>query len=658
MSLVDGHYRDVLARLSRRGVRISIYYRKQKWLDVDEFRTALEEAGVTATLGALPASAHDSVEGLGLHLRELGNVLRYAHPDYEGMTNLTERSFEKKSPGVQRWARRFMWMGRRPAHIAARIAGALQREVPASRAATKFIRETAPTAVAAAPVHYVPVLVDYLKAAAEQGISTATWVQSWDNLTNKGLLHFTPDRVFVWNQSQAAELARYHGIAADHVMTTGAQTFDHWFTGAPLLDRQTFCSEMGLDPGKPIILYLASSKQIAPDEPVFFRAWLDAVRSSDDEVLRSASVLVRPHPTMLEPWLAANFESEPGIALSPATHRDRLNSDEFREQYRNELHHCTVAFGVNTSGAIDAAIFGKPVCTVEAPELFQGQRGTVHFHHLVREDGPLLRASTTLHEHVDVLSSLIRREPYARDPQSEAFVADFIRPHGPDVIPAEVFANEMEALCHRWSSVEPRGRLRRARRRLIARCALILGAPLETDPFQHVFVHVLASIVVRTAKLRRRIAASIRKMIGVRVAVGTYKGARRLLVLAASTPADLPSNGTAPVPALVQNGHPENGHVTPDEPKREPRDGKAVTHLKSELEKVTEALAVLEARLDLVDGRQRGYSKLRRAFDKLDEQEPDAEQPEEKKKKRLSPEKKDRRAIKKELWRLERRRNG
>ena len=79
----------------------------------------------------------------------------------------------------------------------------------------------------------VPALVEYLKAGASSGLGTAIWVQSWDNLTNKGLLHFVPDRVFVWNESQLAELSRYHGVDADHACVTGAQTFDHWFGGDP-----------------------------------------------------------------------------------------------------------------------------------------------------------------------------------------------------------------------------------------------------------------------------------------------------------------------------------------------------------------------------------------------------------------------------------------
>ena len=310
-------------------------------------------------------------------------------------------------------------------------------------------------------------------------LGTAIWVQSWDNLTNKGLLHFVPDRVFVWNESQLAELSRYHGVEADHVCVTGAQTFDHWFGGDPPVERREFCASLGIDPERPIILYLASSRGIAPDEPAFFARWLAAVRGSDDPVVNTASVLLRPHPTLGSVWHARRFDREPGVAVSPATLRDRLNSDPFREQYRAELHHATLAFGINTSGQIDAAIFGKPVCTVELPELFHGQQGTVHFEHLARGERSLLRTASSLDEHLVDLGELVRRDPYAQDPRSADFIKAFVRPHGLDSQPTEVFVDAMVGLCRSRSQLAPLAREERVVGRFALALAAIVGLTLS-----------------------------------------------------------------------------------------------------------------------------------------------------------------------------------
>ena len=331
-------------------------------------------------------------------------------------------------------------------------------------------------------------------------------MQSWDNLTNKGLMHFTPDRVFVWNDSQVSELERYHGISANHVCVTGAQTFDHWFSDQPIAGRDEFCAELGVDPGQPIVLYLASSKQIAPDEPSFFADWLRAVRQAPDRRLHSATILVRPHPTLAKQWHAHGFEREPGVVLSPSTLSDQINGDAFRARYRAELHHASIAVGINTSGLIDAAIFGKPAFAVELEELFHGQRGTIHFELLARPEGGLLRTATSLDEHVEALAGAIGRDTYAQDEKSMSFVRTFVRPRGFDVRPTDVFVGEMLDLLKSTSTVLPARGSRGTLGAVIARSAVLVGAPLEEHPFESVVEHFVKK---RLRKQSRRLAYGI-----------------------------------------------------------------------------------------------------------------------------------------------------
>jgi hypothetical protein len=447
LALLRGHYEGVITRLVRAGVHVSIRYLKDSSLSVAEYSATLREQGVEIDARAAPRRSRRPSDVFALRLRELGNILRYSHPDYAGKVVLAERALEKTGAGAQFWGRAIRRLGPRLAMRVARLVARLESTLPAPTYASDLLAEERPDVVAVVPVIRAPVLVDYLKAALEQGVGTSIWVQSWDNLTNKGLLHFAPDKVFVWNESQRAELSRYHRVGAGRVCVTGAQTFDHWFSGGAVLDRSEFCAELGVDPDRPIILYLASSKGIAPEEPTFFARWLEAVRSSDDPVLRSATVLLRPHPTLAEAWHSHHFDQQPGVVVSPATIRDQLNSNAFREQYRTELHHSSLVFGINTSGVIDAAIFGKPAFTVELPELFHGQKGTVHFDHLAESTTGLLRTASSLHEHVTMLSQFVNRDPYEHDDRAVAFIRMFVRPGGRDSQPAELFVEELLALC-------------------------------------------------------------------------------------------------------------------------------------------------------------------------------------------------------------------
>jgi hypothetical protein len=469
------HYEDVIATLAQSGVDVSVRYVREKNLSAEDYRETLLAHGCDVELNRLPPDKREPGALLALRLRQLANVLRYYHPDYRGREWLREFWFSKAEAGPARWARRIGRLGSGPAILATRLAAGADRVVPPTKQAQKILARERADAVVAVGALWMPEFADFLKAAAWRSLPTAHWVQSWDNLTNKGLLHFTPDRVFVWNAVQRDELARYHHIPERTVYVTGAQTFDYWFDGDAPSSRDEFCSQIGLDPAQPIILYLASSRQIEPPPADFFLRWLDAVRSSGDQALEAAGVLVRPHPTLVRPWL--DFErSHPGLRVSPSSAEAPVNSREYRHRFRNELYHASVAVGLNTSGMIDAAILGKPVCTVELPDLPNRQRGTIHFEYLVTVGGGFVRTATNLDEHVDTLARLVSKDPYEPDERSAQFVEAFVRPLGLDVTPAAVFSEEMLRLIGGRSHVGSPSSLGRTVGQLIDRAARLLVA--------------------------------------------------------------------------------------------------------------------------------------------------------------------------------------
>ncbi len=482
LALLRGHYDDVIAALDRAGVSVRIRYVNDGALSADSYKADLARRESTVEVEQLPRIESDAGELLALRLRQLANLLRFYHRDYRGREWLREVKFARAAAGPRRWARRFGYLGSRASLLAIRVVASVDRVLPAARPAQALLAEERPDAVVAVPVIRTPQFVDYLKAAAAQGIPTISWIQSWDNLSSKGLLHFVPDRVFVWNEVQRAELARYHHIPESRVCITGAQTFDHWFSDERPLDRREWCAGKGFDPEEPIILYLVSSRQIEPSPAAFFLRWLGAIRSSGIPALETASVLVRPHPTEVGPWRGLE-QQHPRLAVSPSTDEALINSPLFRSRYRNELHHCSVAVALNTSGMIDAAIFGKPVCTAELPEFAFGQRGTVHFEYLTTSNGPL-RTAGTLQEHVAVLARLVERDPYELDERSMSFVRTFVRPFGTEVSGAAVFSEEMLRLLEAPSGVRTPGPTGRAVGRLLGRVAPVLGMPLEAQPFE------------------------------------------------------------------------------------------------------------------------------------------------------------------------------
>src|SRR5581483_2349612 len=141
-----------------------------------------------------------------------------------------------------------------------RAAARLEHAIPTSPEIDRYIRDRKPDVVVATPVvNRASTQVDLLKSARRLGIPAATLVASWDNLTNKGLLKWVPERVFVWNEQQRREAIELHGIPPDRVVATGAPLFDRWFERRPSTDRAEFLGRVGLDPATPYVLYTCSN---------------------------------------------------------------------------------------------------------------------------------------------------------------------------------------------------------------------------------------------------------------------------------------------------------------------------------------------------------------------------------------------------------------
>jgi hypothetical protein len=273
---------------------------------------------------------------------------------------------------------------------------------------------------------------DVIKAARTLGIPSLLLVWSWDNLSSKAVLHEHPDRVLVWNRLQAREAVELHGVPDSHVAVVGAANFDRFF-------EQVEASRHPSPEERKTIAYVGSSKNVAPDEPAIFAAWLAAVRAAEDPRLREALVRVRPYPGGL-PW--RRWEPPP----DPLVLAERWSKEE-HDRLAQLLLDADVVVALNTSAEIEAAIAGRPVVTFRAGPEAPGQEGSVHFQYLLERHGGFVIDSSDLDAHVDTLSSVLDGE-FDSD-RLRDFVGEFVRPNGLDVaVSPLVAANICELAAH------------------------------------------------------------------------------------------------------------------------------------------------------------------------------------------------------------------
>jgi hypothetical protein len=372
------------------------------------------------------------------------DYVRFVHRRYVDAPKLRLRNISR-APRVIRW------MTSPPAstlglHLP--VQTALQwteRHLPLSdRIRSFFEREAADVLVLASLTVSRSSAMDQLKVARALGIPTIAAIQSWDHLSSKAPLHIAPDATLVWNDVQKREAVEMHGLPAESVVVTGAQCYDQCFIYEPSRPRTEFCAHVGLDPGRPFVLYVCSTMSPAPDplEPHFVKEWVRAVRASADPLLRDAGILIRPHPERMREWDGVTLGDMPNVAL----HGGAPIAGDAKADYFDSLYYSSAVVGLCTSAFLEAAILRRPVLTLQLPAYRIHQEGMAHFRYLLTVEGGLLDTTHELSTHVRQLGSVLRGD-VAQDERRRRFLTAFVRPHGLDSPATPRFVDAIERVA-------------------------------------------------------------------------------------------------------------------------------------------------------------------------------------------------------------------
>jgi hypothetical protein len=437
-------------------------------LQTIELAEKIRERHPNVTYGPFPKRTASAWGEVAWMVRGLADLAHNAHPRYAPARGLRQRTKKhvlrrlERDGSLEPLARRLaaregralakktdLERSRRALQLSAQLEGA----IPTDPAIDRFVRELAPDAVVATGTfRHVSEEVEALKSARRLGIPTGIFISSWDSLTNKGALKFTPERVFVWNEAQARDAEELHLIPKERIRLTGAHPFDDWFARRPTRTREQLLTEIGLDPAQPYLAYLCSSGTIvgapgvrrttstASGEAQFICNWVGALRASGDERLRRIGMIVRPHPNSKLDADAIRFENvvvwPPGGAYPVAANA--------RADFFDTLTHTEAVVGINTTSMIEAAIVGKSVLTVLVPEF--AQETTLHFHNLLAENGGFLHVASSLDEHVPQLANVLDEDEKGQE-RRRRFVEWFVRPGGIDRPAAPIAAEAIEELA-------------------------------------------------------------------------------------------------------------------------------------------------------------------------------------------------------------------
>ena len=331
------NFESTLRMLAEHGHDVHIVADRH-WADSDDLVRRLCDAYPSIRYSEPPIVPFNAWSFFGSELRAGIDYLRYLGPEFEDAAKLRVRA-ERNAPAfVLSILKRPGMNTPRGRALLGRMFATLDRAVPHHPEIEKFVRSCAPDLVLVTPlVEPGSPQSEYVRAARALGIRTGLCVYSWDNLTNKGLIHEPLDVVTVWNDAMKHEAITLHGVPSERIEVTGAAAYDHWFEWQPRESRAEFCGRIGVSADRPFILYVCSSRFIAPQEVDFIRRWVTELRASS-ETLRNVGVLVRPHPQHFKPWKIKPLSDLERLTVWPGEGANPLD-ERSRAEYHDSIYH-------------------------------------------------------------------------------------------------------------------------------------------------------------------------------------------------------------------------------------------------------------------------------------------------------------------------------
>ena len=309
--------------------------------------------------------------------------------------------------------------------------------VPSSKVIKKFIKNIDPDLLLIVGANWptrnkkFSCEIDFVKAANKIKKPSVLHVISWDNLIARGLYHYIPTAMFVWNKTHFDEAIKVQKMPEKNLRIIGAPFMDKWFEEVKIPSKRDFFESIGLDINKPVVTYLGSAKNISTSEK-------EIVEKIYKELFKSnIQLLVRPHGANTSQFenLNKNIKIFPEKGELP----DTL---EAKESMIATLKYSDFSVGINTTAMIDSIILGTPCISIVKKEFKYNQVDTPHFYK-VQKEGIFIEAKNVQ----EIINKIVEfKKDKNLSEKMHKFVIEFCRPFGTDVSAGKKAVNEIEKL--------------------------------------------------------------------------------------------------------------------------------------------------------------------------------------------------------------------
>jgi len=269
---------------------------------------------------------------------------------------------------LKRWGKKAVCLpfaNRRGIQLLERCERRASRAFRVSDKYSTLFRSLRPTLVFNGSHVHSLVAIQAVQAAQWLGIRTCTFIFSWDNLTSQGRIFPPYDYYLVWNEELKRQLIDiYPEIRPDHVFVTGTPQFDFHFDSSAYWSREQFCSKVGADPARPIVLYSTGMPNHMPGEPLIVEQIADFLSGMSD--LGPPQLLVRVYPKDRTGRFEELSARRSDILFPAARWVDTwlTPTEDDNRMLTNTLRHVDAGINVASTISLELCMFDKPALNV------------------------------------------------------------------------------------------------------------------------------------------------------------------------------------------------------------------------------------------------------------------------------------------------------
>ena len=231
-----------------------------------------------------------------------------------------------------------------------------------------LFRELKPDLVFNASQVHSNVAFPAVHAAYELGIPTSTFVFSWDNLTSQGRIFPEYDFYVVWDENLRRGLLEIYGkLKPEQIFVTGTPQFDFHFRPEFFWTREEYCLRMGLDPGRPIVLYSTGMANHVIGEPWIVEKIADMLAAMTD--LGPPQLVVRILPKGPQGDFDDLKSRRKDIHIPHIPWEQRWLTPTLEDTWllTNSLRHADVGINIASTISLELCMLDKPVINVGFP---------------------------------------------------------------------------------------------------------------------------------------------------------------------------------------------------------------------------------------------------------------------------------------------------